>query len=87
MATFNSSGWPQMQDFLQRSRAPVVTGQELHLFGGMRILAEEWCRKRGWQAFISDGTQTTHQRPTGGVGIFIRSHISAVPLTASAKSH
>eukprot|EP00959_Pyramimonas_sp_CCMP1952_P162974 3407176-Pyramimonas_sp.AAC.1 len=55
VALFNSSGWSQTQDLLdQMRRIQVVAGQGLHLQGHRRLLAEEWCLKRGWQAFISD---------------------------------
>eukprot|EP00959_Pyramimonas_sp_CCMP1952_P442965 9273184-Pyramimonas_sp.AAC.1 len=88
MASFDSSGWPQMQDLLdQMRRVQAVSGQGLLLQGHRRILAEEWCLKRGWQAFIFDAQLSDDGKSLGGVGLFVRGHISAAPLQAFAAAH
>eukprot|EP00959_Pyramimonas_sp_CCMP1952_P044087 921469-Pyramimonas_sp.AAC.1 len=88
MASFNSSGWPQTQDFLdQMRRIQVVAGQGLHLEGHRRLLAEGWYLKRDWRAFTSDAQLSDDGKALGGVGLFVRRHINAVPLQAFTATH
>ncbi|CAK0815510.1 unnamed protein product, partial [Prorocentrum cordatum] len=82
LASFNGSCWPTFQGFLKAGAggAAVAVGQELKLDGDELLRAEEWCRGCGWQPFITPCARTQLGEASAGVGIFVRSHISATML-------
>jgi hypothetical protein len=79
--SFNANCWATVKDFLTRTDAQVVMGQETKLDGDRIKEAEEWCIRNGWKAFFSPCLRSDKGEPRGGAAVFVRKHISACAIS------
>ncbi|CAK0814798.1 unnamed protein product, partial [Prorocentrum cordatum] len=80
--TYNGSSWASRREFLTHCDLgiQVVAAQELRIDGDDRRRAEGWAARAGWHAIIPSCRRLESGRPSAGVGLFIRRHISVTML-------
>eukprot|EP00959_Pyramimonas_sp_CCMP1952_P320905 6715763-Pyramimonas_sp.AAC.1 len=87
--TYNANGWQRLRSFLEEGAAGahLVASQEVRVRGDDRRLAEEWCAKNGWKAFITDCLAGPTGAMMAGAGLFVRSYIGVTYLDSLPHCH
>ena len=74
VATANGTSWGSLKDYILKTEAHVVLGQEVHIKEAEVNEASEWAFKRGWKSVWSPAEPGQGERgTTGGVVILARS--------------
>ncbi len=72
LATANTTGWRPLQEFLRRTDANVVFGQEHRLMADAVPAASAWARKQGWKSVWAPAKKGVGGGASAGTVIFAK---------------